>query len=300
MKSQLITMQAGESSARIPTMRAIQAIDLVAQPDHRAVWRSRGAALAGASSSAGLPQGGHASPMGFWLADAPDRASLPADALWITLRAPGEPSSGSPEGAGAPSTHGARPTQTVRVKGLNSGDGDLILSVGPKGAQVVASESAWQTLAEPVLLAVCQYWRFCAVDDEIDRLTELAFGDIGPATMPGPAALRDGRRLAANAKAVRALLVDLPHFEGPLTDPLPYCSSERSAQVYRLLSEKLHLEEWCEAIDEHAEAIEDTYEAVTEKLFEYRNFAWEASLEAFIILILVAELAVLLYDTFIL
>jgi hypothetical protein len=279
------------------SMQCIQAIDLTNQPEHRALWRSRGAAFGGGWSATGLPLGGKPSPMGYWLTGASDPTTLPPDALRIQFRAHADVAPGLPDAAGL-SRPGGRPAQTVRVKGLNTGDGDLFLTVGPAGAQVTASEAAWQTLSEPVTLAICQYWRFCAVDEEIDRLTELARADIGPATMPSLGSLRDGRRLAGNAQAVRALLVDLPHFEGPLTDALPFVSSERAAQVYANLVEKLHLEEWCEAIDERAEAIEDTYEAVTEKLFEFRNFAWEAVLETIIIVILLGELIILAVETF--
>ncbi|HEV3167584.1 MAG TPA: hypothetical protein VGZ22_26505 [Isosphaeraceae bacterium] len=295
MKAHVVPRPAGELTGSI-TMQAIQALDLTGHPEHRALWRSRGAAAAGALSAAGLPNGGHASPMGFWLASTTDAGSLPPDSLRLTLRTPGE--AAPDQSSLPPSRRGERASQTVRVKGLTSADGDLILTVGPRGAQVIASEAAWQSLAEPVLLAVCQYWRFCAVDTEIDRLTELAHGDIGHATMPSPASLRASRRLSKNAQDVRALMVDLPHFEGPLTDAFPYCTSERSAQVYESLAEKLDLEDWCDAIDERAEAIEDTYEAVTEKLFEYRNFAWEAILEGLIIIILLGELAILWWETF--
>jgi hypothetical protein len=129
-------------------------------------------------------------------------------------------------------------------------------------------------------------------------LTALSHQDLGHATMPGLATLRSRRRLEATAREVRALLVDLAQFEAPLTDPLPYCSSERSAQVYTTLAEKLHLEAWCERIDERAEAVEDTYEALTEKLFEYKNFAGEAVLEILIIVILLTELSMTAYEIF--
>ncbi|MBV8230043.1 MAG: hypothetical protein JO329_08685, partial [Planctomycetaceae bacterium] len=43
---------------------------------------------------------------------------------------------------------------------------------------------------------------------------------------------------------------------------------------------------------------EDTYEAVTEKLFEYKNFAWEAFLEVIIVLILLGELGLMIWENF--
>src|SRR5262249_51632472 len=159
-----------------------------------------------------------------------------------------------------------------------------------------SSPAAWKTLAEPVLLAACQFWRFAAVEAEIARLTEHAHADLDHSNMPGIATLRHHRRLVQSARDVRALMLDLPHFEGPLADPYPFVPSERAAQVYESVAEKLRLEEWCELIDDRAEAIEDAYEALAEKLFEFKNFAWEALLEALIIVILLGELALMLYE----
>jgi len=297
MKTHIARPLKNGDAGTVALAHVIQAIDLTTRPEYRSLWRARNAASSGTGSATGLPHGGHASPMGFWLAGGADPSAAPADGLRITVRAPSDAPASAPEPSATQTFGtGSRPPQTVRLKAVNSGEGDLFLTVSPAAAQVVASEAAWRTHAESVLLAVCQYWRFCAVDVQIDRLTELAHGDIDPATMPGPAALRARQRLTENARAVRELLVDLPHFEGPLTDPLAFCTSERSAQVFESLVEKLQLEEWCEAIDERTEAIEDTYEAVTEKLFEYRNFAWEALLETIIVVILIAELGVMIWD----
>lgn len=277
------------------SMKMIQALDLSGAPEHRALWRAREQGPPGAFSPvAGLPSGGQASPMGYWLSAA-EPAAGPDQPLRLTVRAQGEPAAQAHATEAAP-RRARRPAQTVRIKQVNPGEGDLFLTIAPGQADVVASEAAWHALAEPVLLAVCQYWRFCTVDAQIDRLTDLAWSDLGHATLPSPASLRARKALAARAQEVRELLVDLTHFEGPLTDALPYCSSQRSAEVYESLAEKLNLEDWCEAIDERMEALEDTYEAVTEKLFEYRNFAWEALLETVIVVILLAELAVLAWE----
>jgi hypothetical protein len=297
MKVHVAPKSGGETPAA-STARTILALDLTGRPEHRALWRSRHAAASGLGSAAGLPNGGHASPMGFWLATATEASAAPPEARRIVVRPPGHALDPHGEPSRTPSRPARRPTQTIRVKALNPADGDLQLTISPDAAQVVASEATWNALAEPVLLGICQYWRFCALDEEIDRLTEQAYADIGPATMPRLATLRTRQRLTASAEAMRALMVDLPHFEGPLTDALPYCTSERSAQTYQALAEKLHLEAWCEAIDERAEAVEDAYEAVSEKLFEYRNFVWEAVLETLIILILLAELAVTIWEAF--
>ena len=72
----------------------------------------------------------------------------------------------------------------------------------------------------------------------------------------------------------------------------------RRCRMGRCRACKLRLEEWSELIDERAEVVEDAYEALTEKLFEYKNFAWEAVLETLIIVILVAELGITIYEAF--
>jgi hypothetical protein len=233
--------------------------------------------------------------MAFWLVEHAG-ARPEAGELVIEVRPPGSvPVADMP--TSAPSLRpGERPAQTVRIKSPIAGEPELVLTVGPDRAEVVAGAATWLALHEPTILAICQSWRFRAIDRELGRLTESARTDIPHATLPRPASLVSRERLCATAQSVRSLLLDLAHFQGPLTDPYPFFTSDRSVQVYRSLAEKLHLEEWCEAIDERAEAVEDTYEAATEKLFEYRNFAWEALLEFIIILILVGELAVLVWD----
>jgi hypothetical protein len=275
-------------------MTTLQVIDLTVRPEHRGLWRSRPAA---GGEPAGLPSGGFASPLGFWLAPTPDLATTPAGTRTIRFRSPAA-TEGTPPPPPAPPGWRGRPPRVVRVKPAHTGDGDLFLAIGPDSAQVTATPAAWQSMAEPVLLATCLYWRFAAMDAEVDRLTESAHDDLDHATMPGPSTLRDRRLLESRARDVRALMLDLPHFEGPLTDPAPYCSSERAAQAFETLAEKLGLEEWCELIDERTEAIEDAYEALSEKLFEYRNFAWEAILEVLIVILLLAELAFMAFEAF--
>jgi hypothetical protein len=279
-------------------LRTIEAIDITGLTEHLDLWRRRGVRTIELTNVAGLPGPGHASPMGYWLRDVPAGSSF-TRGLPITIRPPGDSRAfpASSESASAV-RRGTRPPQTVRVKAPNPSDGELVLTIAPDSATVVATDSAWNALAEPVLLAICQYWRFGAIDAEIDRLTVQARGDLDHATLPSPASLRKSGELAVHARAVRWVLLELPHFYGSLSDPYPYCSSERSVQVYASLAEKLHFEEWAEAIDDYAEAVEDTYEAVTEKLFEYKNFAWEFVLESLIICVLLAELGVTLWETF--
>ena len=173
-----------------------------------------------------------------------------------------------------------------------------MLTLGPAAANVVASHATWDALSEPVLLAACVYWRLQELDGQLDRLTVEAENDLSHATMAVPASLWNRKRLLGRAREIRALMIDLPHFEGPLTDPYPYLSSDRSVQTFRALVEKLHLDEWGESIDDRAEAVEDTYASVTEKLNEFRNFAIGSILEVAIIVILLAEVLIHAHDAF--
>src|SRR5262249_6317545 len=169
--------------------KTLRAIDLWPDPAHRPLWKAdlNSPPDPAVSEPAGLPGGGYASPMGFWLAPPALPSPLSPGGLTITFVAQGEGSAPPPSAFARPA-HGhhacPRPAQTVRVKPPSAGDGDVLLTVGPGGARVAASPVAWKALAEPVLLAVCQYWRFAALDAEIARLTELAHGDLDHANMP--------------------------------------------------------------------------------------------------------------------
>jgi hypothetical protein len=285
------------TAADLTERKTVLATDLTRDPSLRPLWRP--GRPGAAAPPGGLAENGFASPMGYWLSSPALPTGPAAGGLLITFAAPGEDAGPVPDALGrSPDGSYIRPVQSIRVKAPNAGDGDVMLTIGPGGARVTASPAAWKALAEPVLLAVCQYWRFAAVEAEIARLTEQAHGDLDHSNMPGLATLRAHRRVVQSARDARALMLDLPHFEGPLSDPYPYCPTERSAQVYESIAEKLRLEEWCELIDDRAEAVEDAYEALAEKLFEYKNFAWEAVLESLIILILLAELAVTFYEAF--
>jgi len=289
MRPHVTPLSPGPTAGPVP-MRTLHALDLTTNPAHRGLWRGAGAPTPDAGArAAGLPAEGAASPLGFWLTT--EGEGVDPAAPRILFQAPGPVPLEGPK-------RGRRPPQTVKLRSPIPGDGELTLTLGPDAAQIACTPGAWATLEEPVVLACCQYWRFLAIDAEIDRLTESAKLDLRHATMPGLRTLRDGGRLTVDAHAVRVLMLDLPYFEGTLTDPYPYCTTERAAVAFEALAEKLRLEEWCELIDERAEAIEDAYESASEKLFEFKNFAWEAALEIGIIVILLAELGLQVWESF--
>jgi hypothetical protein len=289
---------AADDAAALAARKTLLAADLSRDPAARTLWR-RGTSAAPEAAVPGVAESGFASPMGYWLSSPALPTATAAGNVMLTFVDPRDDAGPVPAAlATAPDGVFSRPVQTLRVKSPNAGEGDATLTIGPGGARVVASAAAWKTLAEPVLLAACQYWRFAAIESEITRLTERAHGDLEHSNMPSLRTLRDHKRLERDSRDARALMIDLPHFQGPLSDPLAYLSNERATSIYESIAEKLRLEEWSELIDDRAEAVEDAYEALAEKLFEYKNFAWEAVLEILIIVILLGELALMLYENF--
>jgi hypothetical protein len=283
----------------LPALKEIRAIDLTSRLGDRALWKS---SLRGepATPAPDLPRPGFALPMGFWLSETGEAAASGPVPSRYTIRFGSDSAADAPaaDARAAGAVRGRRPEQTVRLKPPHVGEGELVLKIGPAGVRIITTGAVWKALSGPVLLAVGVYWRFLAIEDELHRLTERAKADLDHATMPGASSWKVQRRLVADARAVRDLLLDLPHFEGPITDPFPYCSTELSAQTFNALAEKLHFEPWCELIDERAEAVEDTYEAVTEKLLEFRHFVYEAILELLIVVILLGELGLALWEQF--
>src|SRR4051812_28451000 len=132
MKASAVPTQASEAvDAASPCL--IEAVDLTSSPGSRGLWRRR----AGVSTTA--PAVDRPSPMGFLLTERDEPGAAPSS-LHVRLSAPGaEPAAAAAAQAG----RFARPVQTVRIKRADAADGDLILTIGPAGAQVVASAATW-------------------------------------------------------------------------------------------------------------------------------------------------------------
>jgi hypothetical protein len=284
------------------TLTALRAIDLTQRPGARALWswRTQGFARSAPSPADDLPRPGFASPLGFWLTEV---RGIVADAtvspciIRFESYTPAAAQTALETRPSAP--HAARrPEQTIRLKPPHTDDGELVVKFTPAGVRIITSDAAWQALSEPVLLAIGVYWRFLAIEEALDRLIEQAHADLDHATMPDRRTWTDRRRLVARARSVRDLLLDLPHFQGPVIDPFPYCSTERAAQTFAGLAEKLHLEKWSALIGERALAIEDTYEAATEKLMALKRLVSEAILAVPIVVILLGLLGLAAWEQF--
>jgi hypothetical protein len=277
--------------------RTITAVDITGNPELRGLWIPGYEVYADRVVRAGLAPAGVASPLGYWLVAHEGNVSAPADGMRLVRTAPGEELAESTPASPAEGQAGRRfRTQTIRIKARGPEQGEVVLTVGPGSAHVSATESAWTALAEPIILVVCQIWRFQAIDADLDRLTRDALENLDYANAPGLGSLPQSRRLTDLGWKTRAAIVDLTYFQKPLTDPSAYFDARRSARTYRLLADRFGLDEWCESIDHRAEVVEGTFETITEKLYHLKSHVHDVVLEVVIVVILLFDVLMRIWE----
>jgi hypothetical protein len=283
--------------SRNTLVRTITAIDITADPALRGLWFPGHGLPADRAALAALPAGGTASPLGYWLVARDGLAPRTGRGPRLVVTAPDTElpelglDCGDSLGAGRRSR-----TQTVRMKGPGPDGGKLVVTIGPGCAHVSAQESAWEALREPLILAICQVWRFQAIDAELEELTRSALENLAYANAPNLASLRQSGRLMGMGMKTRAAIVDVTYFQKPLTDPLAYFDSRRSARVYRLLADRFGLDDWSDTIDQSAEVVEGTFETITEKLYHLKSHAHDVVLEVMIVAILMLDVIMRIWE----
>jgi hypothetical protein len=273
--------------------RTLSARDLTSQSDSRALWQPTSRTSVRTPAA---PGPGWASPMGFWFSEVRDESSGRQHSYTISIHSSESTEAEIPRNDG-PSPEVGRRFRTLQARLKGNGDDlrPLSLSIRGNHARVETDEATWEAFSEPVLLAIAQVWRFHAIDTELDRLTEQSRVDIRHADLPGLQGLLRARRLADTGHLVRATILDLPQFQGALTDPLAYCATTRSARAYQLLARRLQLEPWSNAIDERATLIEAAYESITDKTYHLKFYVLEILFELVIIAILLADVLIHLF-----
>ncbi len=172
------------------------------------------------------------------------------------------------------------PTRTVRLAGPGPSDSELTLVVGPMGAELFADEAVWATLAEPVLLYVALYARYCAVERHFLQLQVQARRARHHSV---ETSRLTQRRVTETSLDVRDRVSDWIFFSGPAADPRRSCTSEAAITACETLAAKLDIATWAKGIDGLVEDVEQTYETLSDKLFHYRLFLWGASLELVVV-----------------
>jgi hypothetical protein len=162
--------------------------------------------------------------------------------------------------------------------------------VGAAGAEVFADDAAWAALAEPVLLCVAQYARYCAIERRFLGLQAQARRDHHHAVALDLRSLRAWKRLINTSLEVRGWVSDWTYFSGPTADPRRDCTSEQALEACEMLTEELDIDTWAQGIDELVLDVENTYETVSDKLFHYRLFLWGLSVEVVVVGLIVGLL----------
>jgi hypothetical protein len=211
-------------------------------------------------------------------------------------------SGGGGVGDGLPSLPGAARSARTRVvlaQRERSHAGSvraLVLDVDDLTARVEVDSEDWPGLAPVVLAAVAEFWRFRAIERRLGELEDWARADLGDTRLRTLMRPRRARALRAHHRALQALLLDLPVFEGALTDPATVVSPGRPARLFRLLAARLGLPRWRRLIDERVEVIEAVLDSLSQSLDHLQSLVWLVGLEVVIVAVLLVDTGLYLLD----
>jgi hypothetical protein len=158
---------------------------------------------------------------------------------------------------------------------------EAAISVAEKRADVVIDDSDWERHETAIVHALAQAWRFLQIDETLGSLEE---------------ALRDGHRTPTrqHQRMLSKLLLNLPRYEKPLTDPLGVFATREQAQIYRKIARALGLPGWRNHIDERVEVVE----ALLGSAIERRTSTAHLILEMLIIVAILADILLHAYLAF--
>jgi hypothetical protein len=173
----------------------------------------------------------------------------------------------------------------------------LTVEINDQVAVVQVDAATWESVRETVLLVVAQFWRLGAIDRKLDDLSDWVRNDIA-ATAGFRSAIRQrrARALRTHHRALRALILDLPDFEAPLTNPRGFLASRRSVRLYRLLAARLGVDRWRHEIDERVEVVEATFDSLAESLNHLQALVFQTALELVIVAVLLFDAGLFLMD----
>ncbi len=329
-------------------MQTLYALDLTDTPDTERLWRKqpgsllkRAPALDSSTNLPELPPSGFASPLGFWFAAA-DSWTNGTPRFRVELFDPDERGRTNPGDDPLP-RDGLSERRTIRVR-LRAPAGrardntkptlTIVLEIDSNAARVDVDADTWSNVGGTVLFAVAQYWRFGAIDRRLGELSAWARDDVAK-TGGIPSVIRPGRsrELRARRRMLQSLILDLPDFEGALTNPrghlkragemiggpltpalspkgasgngggtrTPALTREawgltRRVRLYRRLSASLGLDRWRCEIDERVEVVEAVFDSLTESLDHFQSLAFQIALELIIVAVLLLDVALYFLD----
>jgi hypothetical protein len=286
-------------------MQTLYARDLSDLPEAANLWRPRQASASRAVDADVpllLPRDGFASPIGFWFAPAESwtegAASLRVEVVKIDEFDRG----GDQAGSGVRPAMDGLEKQYAHIE-LRAGRGHkvdvpsfapstLSLEIDACSARICVASAAWPSVAPAVLVTVAQFWRLLAIERKLGDLTDWAHGELQQ-TRSVRAFLSRWRRLGevrTRRQDLQSLILDLPVFEGPLTDPRGYLPTGRSLRIYRSLSARLGLARRRRLIDERVECVEAVFDSLAESADHFQALFVQLVLELMIVAALIVDI----------
>jgi hypothetical protein len=209
-----------------------------------------------------------------------ERAAPPeSDTLHVIIAAPDEKP--SPPGCDR---------RACRQLTLETPEGQIVIEVGRSRARVGIETSQWIASAGPILLAISVCWRFEEIERSLDELTTWTRSQLQGSERRPTGNRR--RELDERFRALHALIVDLPCFEGSLDDPGGYFPSSAETRLYRRLARRLRLAAWRARLDERIEILESAVDGLVDTQRHRQLLRWEIALESLILLALVTDIGI--------
>jgi hypothetical protein len=292
-------------------MHTLYALDLTRTPEAGSLWRRRGRSIGGGEPAIepttwfpGVPRAGFASRLGFWFANAESWATtLPS--LRVEFADHPQLSRTHPRREGR-SRNRATNGRAVRAQqrapvGRSRSEAFALpvdLEVNSKLARVGVDAATWPSASDAVLLVITQFWRFQEIDRTLDELSDWARQDLERVTsFRGMIGRRRARELRARRRLLQELILDLPDFEGALTNPRGYLPAGRPVRLYHTLVSRLGLDRWRREIDERVEVVEATFDSLAESLDHHQALAFQIVLELVIVAVLLLDAGLFVLET---
>jgi hypothetical protein len=283
-------------------MHTLYALDLTGPDEKHSAWRtSRGPSGHRNRDSAfgkippDLPSDGFASPFGFWFAPAPSWQTPPPRfrVEFVAIDDTHSPRQRHAETIEQASSTGRAVGARRRAPaGRSSRQSSLPLDleIDSNIARISVDVDTWLRVGETVLFAVAQYWRFTAINRTLDELSEWSRRDLASNSRFLSVINRArSRQLRALRRSLQTIILDLPLFEGPLTNPHGHCSSSRAVRLYRRLCRRLELGRFRREIDERIEVVETVLDSLSASLDHYQALAFQIALELIIVAVLLLD-----------
>jgi hypothetical protein len=292
-------------------MQTLHALDLTQSVAMDSLWRRTKDPRVEPSregkgpGSFGLPANGFSSPMGFWFAEAPSWTTDPPP-LRVEFFEIADPEQSTrpddePARLSSPACRTVRrpkkaPPARARSRELPL---PLVIEIDSNVARIGVDPDTWADLRETVLFAVAQYWRLEAIDRALDELSAWARNDLernsGFASVFFP---RRSNELRARRQALEKMILDLPDFEGALTNPRGHLAAAGAVELYRRLCARLALAQRRREIDERIEVVESIFGSLAESLNHYQSLAFQIVLELAIVALLLLDVGLYLVAAF--